>query len=342
MGSKLTFCGDVWVPKFSEAKFNCAVTDLLIINLEAPITDNFEDRNQEKICLATDASKFENAFKEKMPFAVCLANNHILDFGESGYEDTVEYLKKKGILYFGAGSLEEYCNNPLLIEVGKENVALLGYVCESTHPVVATDRRPGVALLDPQVVKRDIERSREMGATRIVLNIHWGEEEVSIPRPDDISRARQLAAYGVDLIIGHHAHCALPFTVFEKTHIFFGLGNALFPDFTYTFPNGGVAWSKQRHWNKRSIVVDYDPIANDCEYSFVKDLSLKNSITVCSVKKKVDAKAWTLQVDAAAYSRRYLKARRFGHTRLAMSRFIARPRFPSLSKLMWFLRYLAR
>lgn len=321
----LTFCGDVWLPAGSDVEFPDELTEGLVINLEAPITTpNPMHATPGKICLATDCYSLVKTFK-KLPLAVCLANNHILDYGKASFENTISELKRLGILYFGAGSLIEHANNPLIVDLGKNRVALMGYVCASTHPIWAESDSPGVVPIDLDIIQSDVARAKQLGASKIILMLHWGEEEVSLPKPSDVELSKKLLKLGVDLIIGHHAHCRQPIYVGKSgPAVFYGLGNALFPDFDYK-ANNMTAWSKQRKWNKNSTAVK---VTADWKVTWVgmEDMRTKeNKLRIVRGTKLT----WTKLPDIADYHAVYHRAWRFGMFRLYLSRMIARPHFPS-------------
>src|SRR5690606_7761632 len=132
------------------------------------------------------------------------------------------------------------------------------YVCPSTHPVFATETTPGVAPIVVDRIAADIEVARERLADVVVVCLHWGAEQVGYPKPDDIHIAREIARLGVDLLVGHHAHCRQPLAKIGGMTACFGVGNAYFPDFSYEVAPGVEAWGKQRYWNRRGAIVDLD------------------------------------------------------------------------------------
>ena len=139
---------------------------------------------------------------------MCLANNHIMDHGPAGLQDTVEALAAAGIACFGAGRLADHCRNPLLLACGGKRLALLGYVCSSTHPVLAVGDEPGAAPASTRsALPLTCAAPGKRGRSRIIVQLHWGEEDVGLPRPADIAIAHRIVDEGADLIIGHHAHC---------------------------------------------------------------------------------------------------------------------------------------
>ena len=50
----------------------------------------------------------------------------------------------------------------------------------------------------------------------IVINLHWGDEDVRYPKPQDVQKARMFIDAGADLIIGHHAHVIQSFEKYDN------------------------------------------------------------------------------------------------------------------------------
>lgn len=260
----VTFLGDVFLPEpfESEVRF-----DNYIPNLEYPITTS-EDPAQNKVNLRAKESYLEETFGSK-PAAVCLANNHIMDYGTDGFYDTIEFLEKEGIPYYGAGKTENSCNNPLLLEIDGTTLGLCGYVCESTSPILAGENQPGVVVPNIERIRKDIDAAAAAGAEFQVVSMHWGEEEKYLPKPDDISLAHKILDAGADLIVGHHAHRIQPYNKRSNGTVFYGLGNCVMPDisrpayFTESGESKKIFEKKQYRWNRRSLAVTIDLPSHD-------------------------------------------------------------------------------
>jgi poly-gamma-glutamate synthesis protein (capsule biosynthesis protein) len=262
--NSICFLGDVWLPKPVSVKV--AFPGPVVFNLESPITTGRLARRG-KVNLKAERNHIVSAFG-RPPLAVCLANNHAMDYCAEGLEETVAALDADGIRHFGAGGLGENCTNPLLLSVGGVQVALLGYVSASTNPVFAEEGLPGVMPIDPRRIADDMAAARQAGADRIIVNLHWGEEEVYLPKSDDVRVARAIVDAGADLILGHHAHRIQPFEIYQGKHIFYGLGNAIFfssrevPMPANIDERGNpthVYRLRQVPWNRYSLCVCYDP-----------------------------------------------------------------------------------
>jgi len=288
-----------------------------------------------KINLKAGGIFFKETFGRN-PLAVCLANNHIMDYGEEGLLDTLTTLRAEGIRYFGAGSLADRCHNPLLLGLDGQRIALLGYVCPTTHAIFAAGENHGAAPIDLEAIAGDILTAKGNGAERIIVQLHWGEEDVGLPRPADVARAHGIIDLGADLIIGHHAHCIQPFEVFKGRHIFYGLGNALFPDtemVSYTQEglrtgNRQMAWKK---WNRRSLTVQYDTRTGAATIRLLFFAKTLEVVAGAPVEKLFGFKGG----EAASYRRKYAWAARGAMLRRVVASFVARPRIPKKKNWRW-------
>jgi len=258
--SEITFVGDTFIDR--DFKISLPYKKL-VINLESPIT-KADRAAPNKINLRTQAETIEGC-EGFMPSAACLANNHISDFLDQGLEDTLSYLNDKNIAYFGAGLNQEEALAPIYIDVDGVKIGLIGAACLSTSPIAATTTEAGVAINDIENIERSVKKARTHGAEIVIVNYHWGAEEVGLPKPSDINLGRQTIDVGADMVIGHHAHCIHPYEIYKGKYIFYGLGNFIFDDF-----QAGALYSneknrflsvfnkKQEYWNRRSLAVTLD------------------------------------------------------------------------------------
>ena len=207
----ITFLGDVFLNEEFKLKFE--IQEPFIFNLEYPITKN-EIGYPNKVNLKCNENYIKQTFKIN-PIAVCLSNNHILDYNELGFLDTIKILKEENILYFGAGYEKDNVNNPLIIEIDNKKIAIFGFTTQSPHPVFAKDNIPGVFDINVTQIAEEIKKIKETKqAEKIIISIHWGLDDVYLPIPKDIETARNLIDAGADLIIGHHSHCIQPFEIY--------------------------------------------------------------------------------------------------------------------------------
>lgn len=254
--SKLTILGDVSILD-GKIISNYKINNDFIFNLECVITKKTEQPKQQKVNLYSK-DIFINEIFDRKPIAVDIANNHILDFGKSGFMNTIKYLEERDIKYFGAGNDLENYNNPIYIDIDNIKVAILGYSeFDEKYEDIST------AKLEIEKIKEDIIECKENNAACIIVNLHWGKEEFSAPTKQQSYLARKIIDAGADLIIGHHPHCIQPYEVYKSKYIFYSLGNTIFPNFEVpcfyrnNYPER-VYRKKQMKWNNRSYSVNFD------------------------------------------------------------------------------------
>jgi poly-gamma-glutamate synthesis protein (capsule biosynthesis protein) len=336
--SVLTFLGDVWLTRPIQTRIT--FQSEYICNLEAPIT-NATKAAPGKINLKSSNLFFKNTFK-KNPIAVCLANNHIMDFGEQGFIDTLEALKHSGIKFFGAGNSADNYNNPVFLDIGGQHIALLGYVCPSTHPIFAKESSFGVVANNLEKISQDIHIAKSNKADYIIVQLHWGEEEVYLPNPKDILKAHAIIDLGADLIIGHHAHCVQPFEVYKGKYIFYGLGNCLFQNLdVFGYFNEGNK-SSQRivsdwfWWNRLSFIVQLDVLTKKIDFS-----GLLYDQKKCQWVKRLKKTQYRL-VPSQKYDQLFQRNIHHAVWRRIICNFFIRPKLPTATRMLGAIKYLKR
>lgn len=167
---------------------------------------------------------------------VCvLANNHILDWGEDGLNDTLSTLRHAGFATAGAGRTSVEAAAPAIIaRSGGGRIlvfAFAAYDC-GVPPSWEADHTPGVNMLPPDNLHVQRIAARLLAARRpddvVVASVHWGANWVErIP-----ATHRRIAHYfiesgAVDVIHGHSAHHPLPAEVHRGKLILYGCGDLI-------------------------------------------------------------------------------------------------------------------
>jgi len=322
---KISFFGDTILDRVYNIDLQI---DKFILNLEAPLSCRGEPAKF-KVNLCQDKYYIRSSFG-KNPIAVSLANNHIMDFGEKAFLKTLEILDKEEVKYFGAGTKENNFNNPVIFEFGGKRVALLGYVCKTTHPVLGDKKSLGGAELKVENIIKDIRAIRDR-VDFIIVQPHWGIQEIPFPKYSDRKIAHKLIENGADLIIGHHSHVIQSIEEYRKKYIFYGLGNFIFPNLDVPTRWNGKEWTakrvkKQEIEHRTSLVVELDKNFNISYYTTL----LENGKV-----KKIDAKIPTfLPNSQAEFEKRLLLENRKG----MLKRFIRNPKLPNINHLKEFFK----
>lgn len=282
----ITFLGDV---SLLDPSITCEYKmNKFIFNLEYVITDNRSTPKQNKVNLCGERINFADIFK-KNPLAVNLANNHIMDYGNIGFRDTLEHLDKYNIKRFGAGEHNDNYGNPLIIEVDKRKIGLIGYSMFNEHTA-----NYGVSYFSKEKAAIDLKYVTDYEVDSIIVNIHWGIEQDPYFTYEQREIGRFLIDNGANLVIGHHPHCLQPFERYKGKYIFYSLGNCIFPNFEVNafFDENGISKrthrKRQLRLNRESYAVNFNISKNEVisiEKLVFKNNSLKK-ISDISLNKK--------------------------------------------------------
>ena len=166
---------------------------------------------------------------------VCaLANNHVLDYGHPGLEETLAVLAATGLKTAGAGRNLADARRPAIVErPGGQRVIVLACGIETSGiPPAwsASEDRPGVDLLEDlsdatagAIVER-VGRVKRSGDV-VVASIHWGSNwGYEVPR-DHVRFAHRLIDGGVDIVHGHSSHHPRPIEVYRHKLVLYGCGD---------------------------------------------------------------------------------------------------------------------
>jgi hypothetical protein len=156
-----------------------------------------------------------------------LGNNHILDAGTTGLDETMRHLDDAGIAHAGAGMDLEEAREPMVFDLGGTRVGVLSYLGVPSYDWAwATQTAPGTAPLLKRVMQEDIKRLRPK-VDLILVMPHWGVEYMATPEPEQVKLAHAAIDAGADLFIGGHAHWPKGIEMYEGKPIYYGVGNFL-------------------------------------------------------------------------------------------------------------------
>src|SRR5215216_173945 len=159
---------------------------------------------------------------------VTLGNNHILDAGTTGLNETMRHLDDAGIAHAGAGMDLAEARKPMVFDLGGMRIGVLSYLDVPSYGWAwATRTAPGTAPLLQNVMEEEIKRLRP-SVDLILVMPHWGKEYMATPEPQQVDLAHAALDAGADLVIGDHAHWPKGIEMYEGKPIFYGVGNFLF------------------------------------------------------------------------------------------------------------------
>ncbi len=234
-----------------------AQDDLTIVNLEGPLT---ESTAKEKRALNFRGKPdYARILSEGSVEAVNLANNHILDYGEQGLEDTLLEVSRVGVLPFGRGLTAVY-------EKRGVRVGLIG----QSYPFP----KKGVDI------SAQVDKLRGQGCHIVIASFHWGSEYEDDFTAEQRRIGRAAIQAGADVVLGHHPHVIQGIEKFQNRYIIYSLGS-LIP--------GGVLDTKDKDSFLAQLTFTIDPSATGQQAPPVLQLlpvrltSLKKGLDYCPV-----------------------------------------------------------
>jgi poly-gamma-glutamate synthesis protein (capsule biosynthesis protein) len=231
--------------------------DVRIINLETTITtsNNFLPKG---INYRMNPKNIDVLKVFKVDVA-CLANNHILDFGEEGLLETIETLKKNGILTVGAGKNIKEASKPVVIKIDpfrkvrveseKVSVIIFNYADVSSGVPIwwkAEKNKAGLSLITD---KREFEygltfpqintdyNTDENGlyprlsalyprSSVVIFSIHWGPNwGYEISEEERNFAHRLIDEANIDIVFGHSSHHFKGIETYKGRLIIYGAGD---------------------------------------------------------------------------------------------------------------------
>lgn len=153
---------------------------------------------------------------------VNVANNHSLQHGKAAFQDSVDGLERNNIACCGlAADHTATSTKPVIINQNGLSVGFLGY---SLRPRQYFEHVPLYAEGGNEAMEKDVLALRSQ-VDAVIVSLHWGEEFIQRPSPEEITIARRLVDVGADIIIGHHPHVLRGIEHYGHGYIVYSLGN---------------------------------------------------------------------------------------------------------------------
>jgi poly-gamma-glutamate capsule biosynthesis protein CapA/YwtB (metallophosphatase superfamily) len=205
--------------------------DLRIINLETAVTTSDDAMPGKAVHYRMHPDNI-GCLSAARPDACALANNHVLDLGVRGLEETLATVNKVGLKAAGAGRDAEEAWRPLELRAGDRRVLLWSVGSTSSgvpETWAAGPDRPGVALVDeadPADLCDRVRQAKRPGDIAVV-SIHWGSNwGYDVPRAQ-VRCAHRLVDSGVDVVHGHSSHHPRPIEVYRDRLVLYGCGDLI-------------------------------------------------------------------------------------------------------------------
>lgn len=207
-----------------------ADADIAVANLETVVTER-----------GTPSDKTYNFRAPPVAFdalaaagidVVSMANNHGLDFGVEGLEDSLDHAAAAGFPLIGIGRNAQEAYAPWSTEVNGQRIAIIAATQVLDSSLIATwtatDSQPGLASAKQvETLTAAVVEARATHDT-VVVFLHWGIEEETCPADRQMDLSDRLVDAGADAVIGGHAHRLQGGGRKGDAFVHYGLGNFVF------------------------------------------------------------------------------------------------------------------
>lgn len=137
-------------------------------------------------------------------------NNHSMDTGYKGVENTLNVLDGLGIKHTGTSRSEAEQNTILYHTEGDLKIAFLAYTYGTNGIAIPSDKSYAINLINKDFILKQINQAKSEGANAIIACMHWGVEYNTSHTPEQLDLSNFLFENGVDIIVGNHPHVSEP------------------------------------------------------------------------------------------------------------------------------------
>ncbi len=197
---------------------------LTIVNLEAPVITSGQPTSKTGPVISMKPIVL-GALQNAGVNLVTLANNHIMDYGVPGFEETLTRLEQSDIAFVGAGKTKAVRKQPYIKEIKSKKIAILN-VCEHEWITDAKSEAGanGVDIIDHFTQIQELRDSVDF----ILVIYHGGNEYHPLPTPEMKKIFRFFIDAGASAVVGHHTHTFSGYELYKDRPIFYSLGNFIF------------------------------------------------------------------------------------------------------------------
>ncbi|MFN7088525.1 MAG: CapA family protein [Candidatus Paceibacteria bacterium] len=180
--------------------------DIAIINLESPIIEGCPIVRASTFKFCTSPESAKAIAKAGIDF-VSLANNHYLDYGSKGLNETIRFLEKENVIPILQAK-------PVFKKIDGKSFGILAF--NLTWP----------GLKETEII--EIVNDTKAKSDFVIISLHWGDEYKNTPSKSQQVFAHALIDNGANIIFGHHSHYIQPIERYNNGLIFYSLGNLIF------------------------------------------------------------------------------------------------------------------
>jgi poly-gamma-glutamate capsule biosynthesis protein CapA/YwtB (metallophosphatase superfamily) len=211
--------------------------DIAVGTLNAALSDYPPHTGCIKTFVLVGSSNNADALANAGFDVMSVATNHIKNCGLStcgdrAFLDTMDNLKRVGILPVGAGHNLQEATQPVVLDV---NGIRFGFISlgEVEALAFAGENTPGIAPLPSDFAEAEANLRSAIRAVRAISDVvitmpHWGSDYSDTPNYRQLFFDQVAVEAGADLVIGNHPHVIQGMREIEGVPVFYSLGSFVF------------------------------------------------------------------------------------------------------------------
>lgn len=196
---------------FQNVQSVIAQDDLTVANLECVLAQNAGGKVQKTYCFR-GLPAYTQVLTGSSVECVNVANNHTLDYSDTGMRRTKKILDDAGIHWFGSNAVVRQT------WIYEQDGIKIGFLGAEIH-YWASNR---------DTLLKQIKALKKAGCQVIVASLHGGEEYGSRRDKGQENASHWFVNNGCNVVIGHHPHVPLGLEIYKNATICYSLGNFVF------------------------------------------------------------------------------------------------------------------
>lgn len=276
-------------PIFSDIKYIFEESDLSLINLEVPVAGNiFKPSNYPNF---NSPVELLDAVKNMNIDVVSTANNHALDKGIKGLNETIKNAESKDLKVVGTYLTDD--TKPLIIEKNNIKIGIAAYTYGTNGIAIPKDAPYCINIIDKEKMKSDIDYMNSEGVDFKIFCMHFGQEYQTTQNKSQEDLANFLVDNGVDIVFGSHPHVPQPYEIKtvknsdgteKQAFVIYSLGNFVSHQSDYYTKLGAVASVNVSKKGDKKKIDSYKvtPI-----YTYIKTSGGKKNFKVVPLEKAI-------------------------------------------------------
>lgn len=226
--------------------------DMTIVNFEGTLSNRGE-RVDKKWAFRGKPS-YINILNEGSVEAVAFANNHVKDYGEVSYKDTISSFKKAGIVYSSFSEIGIY-------EVKGIKIGMISILETNTKD-------------DATILRSALKKMKKEEPDLLIVSFHWGIERThTITKSQKELSRLAIDEGGADLVLGHHPHVLQPIEKYKDAYIVYSLGNFCFGGNTNPADKDTMIYQQTFTFHNDELVPDDNVKVIPCSVSSVSSIN---------------------------------------------------------------------